>query len=368
MSRDKIWHLFARKLTGEASNEELNEFELLIKEDSSFYYELQAIIQLWEQDEPKDQEYLEATYLLHLERMKEQGIEPGKNVETEEIEIRPFTIFTRQRNKIFAGVLLSGIVVIASVLLYKKKEDKPITINNLVVPKNEVVTKNGSNTQLKLPDGTLVWLNAGSKLDYSRIYETGIREVYLTGEAFFDVVKNPARPFIIHTSTIDVKVLGTAFNVKAYPDDKTVETSLVRGSVEIRVKNRPSEKYLLKPNQKLVLVNENLIEKTIKEQRINTVTVPVITIKKLTYFNGESNAVETAWIQNKLEFKDEPFADLAKRLGRWYDVTFEFRNSYSEEIRLTGSFENETLVQSLEALKIATNFNYKIETDKVIIY
>jgi ferric-dicitrate binding protein FerR (iron transport regulator) len=300
--------------------------------------------------------------------MKLQGIVPGINEEPEENALRPFTIFTRQRNKIFAGALLTALVVISSLLLYKKKEDKPIAINNLVVPKNEVVTKNGSNTQLKLPDGTLVWLNAGSKLDYSRINETGIREVYLTGEAFFDVVKNPTRPFIIHTSTIDLKVLGTAFNVKAYPDDKTVETSLVRGSVEIRVKNRPSEKYLLKPNQKLILMNENLIEKKVKEQRINTVTVPVITIKKLTYFNGESNAIETAWIQNKLEFKDEPFADLAKRLGRWYDVTFEFMNKNLEEEPLNGAFENETLKQALDALKITTNFKYRIEDKKVIIY
>lgn len=368
MSRDKIWHLLARKLTGEASNEELNEIELLIKEDSSFYYELQAIISLWEQQEPKDYEYLEATYLLHLERMKVQGVEPGKFEEPEEIELKPFTIFTRRRNKIFAGVLLTGLVAVSSLLFFNKKEEKSIAAINPVIPKAEVVTKNGSNTKLKLPDGTIVWLNAGSKLDYSKIYDTGIREVNLIGEAFFDVVKNPARPFIIHTSTIDIKVLGTAFNVKAYPDDKTVETSLVRGSVEIRVKNRPSEKYLLKPNQKLILMNEDLIQKTVKELRINTMPDPVITIRKLTYFNGESSAIETAWIKNKLEFKDEAFADLAKRLGRWYDVTFEFRNKNLEEEPLNGVFENETLNQALDALKITTNFNYKIEEKRVIIY
>ena len=89
-------------------------------------------------------------------------------------------------------------------------------------------------------------MNAGSVLKYPKEFKGDTREVYLTGEAFFDVVKNPARPFIIHTSSIDVKVLGTKFNVKAYPNDKTVETSLVQGSVEVFVKNRPGEKYLLK--------------------------------------------------------------------------------------------------------------------------
>ena len=248
------------------------------------------------------------------------------------------------------------------------KEAEPIA--KAAVKKSEITTKYGSNTQLILPDGSTVWLNAGSKLNYEKINETGLREVYLTGEAFFDVVKNPQRPFIIHTSSIDIKVLGTSFNVKAYPDDKTVETSLIRGSVEVTVKNRPEEKYLLKPNQKLILFNDAFTEKTEKDQRVLPVNMPVIKIRQLSYLKGDTAAIETSWVRNKLDFVDESFVDLGKRMGRWYDVEFEFKNSQLEEERLTGSFDGETLVEALEALRFTNNyrFNYKIEDKRVLIF
>lgn len=375
MSRDKIWHLFARKLSGEASKEELHELDLLLKEDSSLYYELSSIIQLWEEESETDNDYLEATYLLHYEKMKKLGLEPKLEEQVNESEDdyhRPFTIFTRHRNKIFAGSVFAALAIIIAVVLFNNnpKNEKPslALLSDEQKPKSEIVTKKGSNGEFKLPDGSTVWLNAGSKLNYEKINETGIREVYLTGEAFFDVVKNPQRPFVIHTNNIDIKVLGTAFNVKAYPEDKTVETSLIRGSVEVTVKNNPGEKYLLKPNQKLVLFNEYLNARSGKDQRILPMNLPAVAIKKLSYINGDTSAIETSWIRNKLSFEDETFADLSIRMARWYDVTFEFKNQKLEEERLNGSFDGETLTQALEALKITTKFNYKIEGKKVLIF
>lgn len=371
MSRDKIWHLFARKLSGEASKEELHELDLLVKEDSSLYYELQSLIHLWKQESQPDTDYLEATYLLHLEKMKKLGVEPGNTeLVEEETSKRPFTIFTRGRNKIFAAAVLAGVIIMTGSVFFKTKDKEAEPVVKATVKKSEITTKYGSNTQLILPDGSTVWLNAGSKLNYEKINETGVREVYLTGEAFFDVVKNPKRPFIIHTSSIDIKVLGTSFNVKAYPDDKTVETSLIRGSVEVTVKNRPEEKYLLKPNQKLILFNEAFAEKTEKDQRAVPVNMPVIKIRQLSYLKGDTAAIETSWVRNKLEFVDESFVDLGKRMGRWYDVEFEFKNSQLEEERLTGSFDGETLVKALEALRFTYNyrFNYKIEDKRVLIF
>lgn len=377
MSRDKIWHLFARKLAGEASREELHELDILLKEDSSLYYELSSIIQLWEEASDTDNDYLEATYLLHYEKMKKLGMEPKTEELVEDSESedyqRPFTIFTRYRNKIFAGSVFAALVIIIGVVFLNTKNAKTEKTSlsfytNIQKPQREIITKKGSNSEFKLPDGSTVWLNAGSKLNYEKINETGLREVYLTGEAFFDVVKNPKRPFVIHTSNIDIKVLGTAFNVKAYPEDKTVETSLIRGSVEVTVKNKPGEKYLLKPNQKLVLYNAYLNERVNKEQRVAPVNLPAVAIKQLSYINGDSASLETSWMRNELSFQDEQFADIAVRMERWYNVEFEFKNKAMENERLTGSFEMETLKQALEALKITTRFNYKIEGNKVLIY
>ena len=214
-------------------------------------------------------------------------------------------------------------------------------------------------------------MNAGSKLDYTNVTETGegTREVYLTGEAFFDVVKNPKRPFIIHTSSIDVKVLGTKFNVKAYPNDKTVETSLVQGSVEVFVKNRPGEKYLLKPNQKLVLLNEPEVPEIGKKTEINkNANLAIIAIKHLTYGKNDTLSIETSWIRNKLEFKDETFAEIARKMERWYDVTITFKTRELETEELNGDFSKETLRQALDALRFTTNFNYKIDGKTVTIY
>ncbi|HLO38559.1 MAG TPA: FecR family protein, partial [Lacibacter sp.] len=259
--------------------------------------------------------------------------------------------------------------VVVFFMINKPTAKESVAEAAVITAPKEVVTKNGANTKMVLPDGSTVWLNAGSKLDYTRIGKSGNREVELTGEAFFDVVKNPERPFIIHTSKIDVKVLGTKFNVKAYPEDKTVETSLVQGSVEVFVKNRPGEKYLLKPNQKLVLLN-NIEAEALPKATFNSrnLKLPIIAIDHLTYRNNDTVAIETSWIQNKLVFVDEPFAEVARKMERWYDVKIEFKKKSLEDELLNGDFRKETLTQALEALRFTTDFKYRIDEKTVIIY
>jgi transmembrane sensor len=370
MSRDKIWQLFSRKLTGEASPEELVELQHLCDEYPALFHQLEAVQFLWDQEVRDDREYLEATYHLHIQKMKKLGIEPKHIDETdEEVTDAVTPSFFSKRRKLVAFFSITVIVAISLAMVFIGKEDvteQPVAA--IVAPK-EIVTKNGTSTKFRLPDGSTVWLNAGSKLDYSKIGETGNREIYLSGEAFFDVVKNPKRPFIIHTSSIDVKVLGTKFNVKAYPEDKTVETSLVQGSVEVFVKSRPGEKYLLKPNQKLVLLNiaEETNTAVASDVRPN-LNLPIIAIKHLSYKDNDTVAIETSWTQNKLVFENEAFSEVARKMERWYDVTIEFKNQKLGEELLYGDFRKETLSQALDALRITTDFRYKIEGKSVIIY
>lgn len=372
MNRDKIWHLLSRKLTGEASNEELFELQQLCDQYPSLSRQMETVQQIWDQEAEEDKDYLEATYHLHYQKMKALGIEPRHidEVELEHSDLTKKSFFSINRRKLVAVFTLTVIVTGSLFLIIPKKETVTATAAADVTISKEVVTKNGTSTKFTLPDGSTVWLNAGSKLDYSKIGESGNREIYLTGEAFFDVVKNPKRPFIIHTSSIDVKVLGTRFNVKAYPEDKTVETSLVQGSVEVFVKNRPGEKYLLKPNQKLVLLNttdaatNELANSDIKPN----LNLPIIAIKRLTYTETDTVAIETSWTQNKLVFKDEAFVEVAQKMERWYDVEIIFRNKKLEEELLNGDFRKETLSQALEGLRFTTDFKYRIENQTVIIY
>lgn len=369
MSRDKIWHLFSRKLANEASTEELHELQQLLEDNPTLFHEMETIQHVWNSDLPHDIDYLEATYHLHYEKMKKLGIEP-KHIDEPEPEAEEIStsFFTVRRRKTLALLSVFALAVVTFFMIKKPNAKESIVASDVITTPKEVITKNGASTKMVLPDGSTVWLNAGSKLDYTRIGKTGNREVQLTGEAFFDVVKNPERPFIIHTSKIDVKVLGTKFNVKAYPDDKTVETSLVQGSVEVFVKNRPGEKYLLKPNQKLVLLNNTETDILPKATSNKTPKFPIIAIDHLTYRNNDTTALETSWMQHKLVFENETFAEVARKMERWYDVNIQFRKAPLEDELLTGDFRKETLKQALDALRITTDFRYKIEDKTVIIY
>ncbi len=367
MNNDRIWILLTRKLSGEASLTELQELELLLSHQPQSGEAVKNVSAWWAIDETKDTEFMEATYLLHLQRMKEKGVP----LNTDEPVLQEAAVFNEPAKKTSPFPKIA-IAVMVMLLFFSTwfffKTEKNIAFKKPMVSSEEVLTHNGSRTKILLPDGSNVWLNSGSKLNYGKNFETGKREVYLSGEAFFDVVKNPLRPFIIHTAAIDVKVLGTRFNVKAYADDKTTETSLIRGSVEVYLKNNPSKKYVLKPDEKLVLLNEVLKEK-IKPNKISTIAVqPVVQIKALTYLKNSETDIETSWTKNILSFEDEEFAEVAKKMERWYDASFEFRNKQLEQQYLSGSFEKESLEQAMKALKFSTGFNFKIEGKKILIY
>ena len=118
---------------------------------------------------------------------------------------------------------------------------------------NEVVAKRGTKTKIILPDGSQVWLNSDSKLSYGERFNDTIREVSLEGEAYFDVIKDKNRPFIVMTNALNIRVLGTAFNIKSYAQDATIETTLIRGMIEVRKNNEPAtKKIVLTPNEKLI--------------------------------------------------------------------------------------------------------------------
>ena len=229
---------------------------------------------------------------------------------------------------------------------------------------NEITTRMGSRSKVQLPDGSIVWLNAGSKLVYDKNYGQQQREVTLLGEAFFDVKKHASKPFIIHASNINIKVLGTAFNVKAYPDDKKIETSLIRGSIEVTINNRPDNKIILSPNEKLIVENETAAKLQSKQGPAQ----PAIAFQKLHYNAIDSTIAETAWVADRLTVREETFGELAIKMERWYDVQIEIRNESLPNKVLSVSFENETVDQALEALKELFQFRYEKTGNNIIIH
>ncbi len=374
MSQEKFWVLFSKKVAAEASNDEIIELERLVQEHPEWQFAIQNLEDLWRhQPKPVDSLEAEDAYILHLNRINEQNIafDDYKN---------EAPVYSLQRNKKWYWA--AAILVIASTGLFALTQlNKGEKNNALASYVNEVSTRPGSKSKIQLPDGSMVWLNAGSKLTYTKDFGKKNREVVLTGEAFFDVTKNPEKPFLIQTNSINIKVLGTAFNVKAYPEDKQTETSLIRGNIEVTIKNRPNDKIFLSPSEKLVVENIVAIENyknekkqnstsrpTIKESYSVASLVPKLSINKLKYSPVDSTVAETQWINNRLVFRDESFEELATRLERWYDVSIELKDASLEDARLNGIFQSETIVQALEALKISVPFSYEQKGNKITIY
>ena len=363
MNQEQFWILLSKKLANEANSEELAELERLIQAHPEWQYATQNLEELWMGKSVADQQQSEDAYLLHVQRMKDLNIPFG-----DQVGVQP--LYPRRRVRWYwaaaALVLLLGVFA-----LFRFRSGTSPQADVAIKEVNEISTRMGSKSKVKLPDGTVVWLNAGSKLTYNKTYGQTLREVNLSGEGYFDVVKMKDKPFIINTADIRIKVLGTVFNVKAYPQDKKTETSLIRGSIEVTINNRPSDKYFLSPNEKLVVENDEVLMKTgekVKGSSLRSVNTPLISLNKLNYSTADSTLAETEWINNRLVFRDESLEELAVKMERWYNMNIEIRDEDLKQTRVSGIFDSETIDQALEALKISIRFHYEQEGNNIIIH
>ncbi len=372
---DRIWELMSRKLTNEIMFAELEELETLLKLQPLEAYSLEIMEDFWQSHPTENRQYSEYKYKQFFLRMQNEGL-ISKNTEDDHeqlissVDNKKGFILRNIRKSIIAGSI--AVLSIAAVFIFLLNTNSINTAEIAPNKASEITTKNGSKTYLVLADGTKVWLNAGSKLSYDADkYGDHFREVSLIGEAFFDVTKNPEKPFIIHTSNMDIKVLGTAFNVRCYPNEKKTETSLVRGRIEVTLKNRPSEKIYLKPNEKLTLINDNIVAPAIANNKKvkNLIEIPdaLVTIGHLTHLNLDSTIVETSWVENKLEFRSEAFEDVASKMEKWYAVKIYIMDENLKKEHLTGSFETETVEQALSALQYTTKFKFTINKNAITI-
>lgn len=221
------------------------------------------------------------------------------------------------------------------------KNDK-IVYNEITIPK-------GKRFQLTLSDGTLVHLNAETTLRYPENFVSGKdREVFLQGEAFFEVTKDAEHPFIVNTDDIGVAVLGTQFNVNTYKQSQPF-TVLVEGSVimypnGIEQENEDSvHKAVLLPGQRALFA----------DQRMEITDVDV------------SNYID--WREGKLVFVNMPFLDIVHKIERKYNVSIDNQYTDLNDFRFKGRFEDETIIDLMDVFKESVGFDYKIEDNKIII-
>jgi len=236
--------------------------------------------------------------------------------------------FTLYRNLLkIAAVLIIGLITYTITLSTKPQ------IQSYTSVTETVTTPYGARTNFQLPDGSEVWLNSGSKISFPKKFGT-LRNVELTGEAYFKVVKD-GEPFVVKTGYGNVEVMGTSFDVKAYSDDN-FETTLVEGKVKVR--NNMNQEVTLKPGQQSVITPGN--EFSLLE--VNT-------------------SLFTSWREGKLIFENEPFQNVAKALERWYNVKIELKGETLKKLGYTGTIEMETFGEVLELINITAPIRYKFD-------
>ncbi|WP_316796149.1 FecR family protein [Pedobacter agri] len=236
------------------------------------------------------------------------------------------------------------------------------------VPTQEIftwATKSGERKKIRLQDGTSVILNAKSALSIIKGFNRETREVNLVGEAYFDVVHNKDKPFQVHTSDFNINVLGTAFNVKSYPDEVTSEATLIRGSITMEAVDGNGGLITLKPSQKVTFYKNIDAPKKARLTKASS-SRPEIAINHYTLIK-DSTIVETAWTNNRIEIYDQDFDEIKDVFEKWYNVEIKFTSSQVEKYRFTATFSNETIEEALKALKDVENFKYEIKGNQVII-
>jgi len=364
---ERLAILLSRKLAGEATPEELAEFDKKIKDNPGDQFLTGILHGYWNDYSPAS--IINKKADLHFENIlkaaqhKEVATPDTKNVLT---PARSRTRFTLKFGVMAA--ILAGAVLLGAWFFYFSS--KPGAESNAL---ETIVAARGSKSRLLLPGGSTVWLHSTSKLVFDRRFSSKLREVTLEGEAFFEVVKDKKRPFIVHTSAIDIRVLGTSFNVKSYREDNTIETTLIHGLVEVTDKTKPTApKIILRPSEKLVFSKEGTIDAPdpgipARNEKAVSTGKSAATVLNLPDHISEPDRIETAWVHNRLIFEGDTFRELAAKMERWYNVRFSFENENLANYRLRGVFEDETLEQALQALQLITPFNYEIDGNVVKI-
>ena len=360
---NRIWVLMSRHLSREASPEEEEELQDLLANAPDRHYLFDILLSYFRNPpvaaalRPAGDPDLDQRFLKMME--SSAGLTPFHHI--------------RQavRRKWFIAAAVAACILLVWGISHLSLSPATHPVHD--VHNEEVLARAGTRTKMVLPDGTQVWLNSNSRLKYNNDFNTNDREVILEGEAYFDVAKNMQLPFIVHASSIDIKVLGTSFAVKSYPQDKTIEATLLQGMIEVSRKDNPSTpRIILKPGEKLVFSKSfalrNRPDDSPSGPGAHTSVSPDMAVNSIRQDIPDSNKVETAWLYNRLVFDGDSFRELADKMERWYNVKINLRDTILNSYHFGGIFEKETVEEAFRELQLTRDFNYKINGNEIELY
>lgn len=305
-------------------------------------------IDQWRKESPDNEEYIqrsirawEALPLLH-EMEQFNSIQALKKINTR-ISDHPMTFwrtFMQRAAAILVIPLLiySGYVTIQNSSLEKQRAEHVVM--------QTISARQGMVTEFELADGTKVWLNSGSELQFPTHFNEACREVKLSGEAFFQVTKNEHLPFRVKAKDLSIEVLGTSFNVVSYTDEKQVEIVLVEGKVKLSAQTGNVKKAFgtLKPGQRAIY-----------GETTQKVDAEMVSVDKY-----------IAWREGILIFRDDKMEDVVKRLSRWFNVEIVINDPEIKDYAYKATFKNENLTQVLSLLKLSAPIDYGINRNQLL--
>ena len=340
---DRFYDLLGRKLAGECSASELQELESVLQSHPELQFFYNQI--LTHSPEVSDVD-IDTAYAAHKAKMY-PAQEPVK------------AKFFLTRPLVKALVAASVIVVVGLTWLFLNKNKQTPDNKQTIVATD---THKGSRSTMTLPDGSIVRLNAKSKVSYAEGFGKTTREVFLTGEAYFEVTHNAAIPFIVHTDEADIKVLGTKFNVRNYSNEHRMEAALLTGSIELTLHADTKHTILLKPSDKIIVPKnadgDNNPAPSAADKKVELTSIKM----------QDSVIVETSWLNDKMAFFDKPFSEIALDLERQFDVQIEFKNDVVSGYKYTGVYDEDNAADILKILQMIKPFQYTITNKQITIY
>jgi len=313
-----------------------------------------------------DEEYVEKALKRMLSRLDKQQ----QQYKRQEVHGWRYTFM-----KMAAAVVISFILGAATYHVFAPRE-KNSTPSLPVLDNSKVMVPLGSKTRVQLPDGTLVTLNAGSNIHYETSFGQETREVWLEGEGYFKVTKNSAIPFVVKAKDVTIKALGTEFNVKAYPEENTIQTTLVNGLVTVSQMDTPDNTQVitLKPKQTVTIYEQTATAKTeqVVPEQPNPSPLPAQTIEKaaiekVEIKNDIKTELYTSWKDPRWVIESELLSDLAVKLQRRFDVQIIIADEALKNYPFTGTLTDETLEQILDIMKSIAPINYSVGKKTVML-
>jgi len=339
--------LISRKLAGEATAQELQELDTLLQTHPELRERALILQQYFTEPHPQATANTEQALNRTLQKLQ--------------IQLPPDVAPVRKKSKALQRSLYAGIGIAAAVLLFagiswllkKQQTSRPLAAATTKTDTAQWLNRqNGKATKaiIELTDGSKIWLNADSRLTYPEVFNSAAayREVYLEGEAFFDIAAHPDRPFIVHLSKGTIQVLGTSFNIRAY-ENEPVQTSVTTGKVAF------------------------IPHYTDGRQKADTILITPDTRVSYTQSTGQlvkevtASEDDKAWTEGRLVFKNASLESIAAELERSFGKKVEFATDAPRNYRLTGSFQHNSLPDIMYYLARSRAFHYEITDSSLVI-